>query len=47
MRGSNEETKGKQGFAFFFHKGSLGMSNMVMMGTDKYCKLPQPSPVQS
>ena len=24
MRGSNEETKGKQGYAFFFHKGSLG-----------------------
>ena len=26
MRGSSVETKGKQGFAFFFHKGSLGMN---------------------
>ena len=25
MRGSYQETQGKQGFAFFFHKGSLGM----------------------
>ena len=24
MRGSQQETQGKQGFAFFFHKGSLG-----------------------
>ena len=24
MRGSNLETKGKQGYAFFFHKGILG-----------------------
>ena len=24
MRGSTDETQGKQGYAFFFHKGSLG-----------------------
>ena len=24
MRGSIQETRGKQGLAFFFHKGSLG-----------------------
>ena len=24
MRGSYEETSGKQGFSFFLHKGSLG-----------------------
>ena len=26
MRGSSIETAGQQGFAFFFHKGVLGMS---------------------
>ena len=25
MRGSSSETNGNRGFAFFFHKGSLGM----------------------
>ena len=24
MRGNNEETEGKHGYAFFFHKGHLG-----------------------
>ena len=27
MRGSYEETKGKHGYAFFFHKGHLGESS--------------------
>ena len=27
MRGSSQETGGKQGYAFFFHKGNLGKVN--------------------
>ena len=30
MRGSVEETEGKQGYAFFFHKGVLGKACMLI-----------------
>ena len=30
MRGTDEETNGKHGFAFFFHKGHLGGSVLIL-----------------
>ena len=36
MRGSSQETGGKQGYAFFFHKGNLGKVNQKhFVGSEK------------
>ena len=43
MRGSQQETLGKQGFAFFFHKGSLGKGNKVWWIL--LCRVPFPNGV--
>ena len=34
MRGSRDETAGKQGYAFVFHKGVLGMFELVLKVVD-------------